>query len=278
MHLKRTGATTLAELCIALVLGFVAAALGGGVLLAAERHARRDRDAGRESQAIRDVAHVLATEVASARVGSIVVRGDTAIDIASHVGASVACRVGTTELVLPSVSTSLALPYTSWRQVVEVGDQVVVWDATAGGVWVSARVDTVSARTDGAGCAADGAFRTAADSAARFAVTRLRVASPLPTGVVRGAPVRVFRDVRWVLYRSGDRSWWLGQRRCTGACAAAQPVAGPLAPPADSGLAFGLSDAGVLTITVRGERRSGASTPTLWRAVAAPRGDWRARD
>ena len=63
MHVNRSGASSLAELCLALAIGFVAAAVGGGVLLAAERHARRDRDSGRESQAVRDVSHVLVTEV-----------------------------------------------------------------------------------------------------------------------------------------------------------------------------------------------------------------------
>lgn len=277
MHLTRRGATTLAELCIALVLGAVAAALGGGVLLAAERHARRDRDTGRESQTVRDAMHLLSTEIIAARAGSIIVRGDTAIDLASHVGASVACRAEATELVLPSVVTTLAAPYTTWRQTPEAGDQVAVWDTTTGGAWVAARVDSVSSRSDGAGCPADGAFRTSADSVARQAVTRLRVSPPLPSGVVRGAPVRLFRDVRWMLYRSADRSWWLGIRRCIGGCAAAQPVAGPFAAPADSGLIFSLTDAGEVSITLRAQPAAGATAPAASRLFVAPRGDWRAR-
>ncbi len=278
MHLKRLGATTLAELCVALVIGFVAAAVGGGVLMAAERHARRDRESARESQAVRDVAHVLATEIASARAGSIAIRGDTAMDIASHVGASVACRVGALELVLPSVQTSLAAPYSSWRLAPEVGDQLAIWDTTAGGAWASARIDSVSSRSDGAGCSADGAFRSAADSIARRAVTWIRVSPPLSAGVARGAPVRVFRELRWMLYRSADRSWWLGMRRCTGACTAAQPVAGPLAAPNDSGLVFARSGAGEVTITLRAPSSAGAAARATSRITAAARGDWRARD
>lgn len=278
MHLNRLGATTLAELCIALVLGFVAAALGGSVLLAAERHARRDRDSGRESQALRDVSHVLVTEVASSRAGSIVVRGDTAIDIGSYVGASVVCGVGAAQLVLPSALTSLAAPYTHWRQAAEVGDQLVVWDTTAGGAWASARIDSMTSRPDGAGCPADGAFRTVADSVARRAVTWLRVSPPLAPGVVRGAPIRVYRELRWMLYRSADKSWWLGMRRCSVGCAAAQPVAGPLAPPGDSGLLFAQSADGEITITLRADPPGRSGAPAAARIVVAPRGDWRARD
>lgn len=278
MQMNRHGATSLAELCIALVIGSVAAAVGGGVLLAAERHARRDRDSGRESQAVRDVTHVLVTEVVSARAGSLVLRGDTAIDIASHVGVSVACRVGPDELVLPAALTSLLAPYTHWRQAAEAGDQLSVWDTTAGGEWRSARIDSVAAKSDGAGCPADGAFRTAADSVARRAVTWLRVSPPLAPGVARGAPVRVYRELRWMLYRSSGKSWWLGMRRCNAGCAAAQPVAGPLAAPGDSGLVFKLTPDGGLAIALRAELPGPAGRTTRSQIVVAPRGDWRDRE
>ncbi|MDQ8165452.1 MAG: hypothetical protein P3A28_06830 [Gemmatimonadota bacterium] len=278
MHVNRSGATSLAELCIALVLGSVAAAVGLGVLVTAERHARRDRDSGRESQAVRDVSHVLVTEVASARAGSIVARGDTAIDIASHVGVSVACRVGADELVLPPAQTSLAAPYTHWRHVAEAGDQLSVWDTTAGGRWVSARVDSVAAKPDGAGCPADGAFRSVADSVVRRPVTWLRVSPPPPPGVVRGAPVRVYRELRWMLYRSSGKAWWLGTRRCSAGCAAAQPVAGPLAAPGDSGLVFEPMPDGGLTITLRAEPPvRGGGSPAA-RIVVAPHGGARDRE
>lgn len=278
MHVNRSGATSLAELCIALVIGFVAAAVGGSVLLAAERHARRDRDSGRESQAVRDVSHVLVTELVSARAGSLVLRGDTAIDIASHVGVSVACRVGPDELVLLPALTSLPAPYTHWRQAAEAGDQLSVWDTTAGGAWLSARIDSVAAKSDGAGCPADGAFRTADDSVARRAVTWLRVSPLLAPGVVRGAPVRVYRELRWMLYRSSGKSWWLGMRRCNAGCAAAQPVAGPLAAPDDSGLVFEHTPDGGLGITLRAEAPGASGGTTTTRIVVAPRGDRRDRE
>ncbi len=278
MHVNRSGASSLAELCLALAIGFVAAAVGGGVLLAAERHARRDRDSGRESQAVRDVSHVLVTEVVSARAGSLLVRGDTAIDIASHVGVSVACRVGPDELVLPPALTSLPAPYTHWRQAAEAGDHLSVWDTSAGGAWVSARIDSVVSRSDGAGCPADGAFRTAADSVARRAVTWLRVSPPLASGVGRGAPVRVYRELRWMLYRSSGKSWWLGTRRCSAGCGAAQPVAGPLAAPGDSGLVFERRPDGGLAITMRSELLGRGGGSATSRIVVAPRGDWRDRE
>jgi hypothetical protein len=277
VHLTRRGATTVAELCVALVLGAIAAALGGSVLVAAERHARRDHDRGRASQTVREVAHLLGTELAAAQAGAITLRGDTAIDIGSYVGASVACRAAATEVILPPTTTTLTAPYTHWRQTADVGDQVMVWDTTDGGRWASSRIDSISLRTDGAGCPADGVFRTVADSLARRPVFHLQLSPPLPNGVIRGAPVRLFREARWMIYKAADRLWWLGTRRCSAACSAAQPVAGPLATPADSGLVFAQSPTGAVEIAIRAFATGDGSPPRVTRISAAPRGDSRAR-
>jgi hypothetical protein len=66
--------------------------------------------------------------------------------------------------------------------------------------------------------------------------------------------VRLARRVRWTIYRASDRQWWLGQRRCAPACGAAQPVAGPLAAPMDSGLRFATDADGAVRVTFRGVR------------------------
>jgi hypothetical protein len=266
----RRGATV-AELAIALLLAGVAAALGAGILLAAERRSRRDGDDGIAAQVTRDVLHVLGAEIAAARWDAIIVRGDTALELQAHVGVSVACVAAGDVLVLPSSTTSLGDPYSVWRSPPEVGDVIVVWDTAGTGAWFSTPADSVSSVASGAGCVAGGPFRSLADSLAQLSVTRVRLTASLPAGVAPGAPVRVFRLLRWMLYRGGDGRWWLGQRRCSiSACGSAQPVAGPLASPADSGLAF-IDDAdGGVVVSVRAERR--ASMPPVVRREFTIRG------
>jgi hypothetical protein len=246
----RRGATV-AELALALVLAGVAAALGAGMLASAERHARREGDDSRASQTTRDVVHAVGADLAAARWNSIVVRGDTALDLDAHVGFSVACVANGQLLVLPAATTSLGEPWSHWRYPAEVGDIVAAWDSTGGGGWTTAAIDSVSQSGAGAGCAAGGAFRSIADSISQLPVTRLQLTSPLPAAVGAGSPVRVFRAVRWTLYRGGEGLWWLGQRRCATTCGAVQPVAGPLAPPSDTGLAFVPGADGAMTVLVR---------------------------
>jgi hypothetical protein len=141
--------------------------------------------------------------------------------------------------VLPPDVASGGLPYTSWRASPEAGDLVAAFDTAGGGAWRTALVDSVTTRTDGAGCRPSSGLLSTADSATRKPVTRLRLHTSLSLSVPVGAPVRVLRGGRYALTHSGDGSWTLSYRRCTGSsCGTAQPVAGPLAAPADSGLRF----------------------------------------
>jgi len=254
----RAGAVV-AELAVALLLAGVAAVIGGGIIVATERRLRRDASGDRATQAIRDVVHALSTDIEAALPDSFRARGDTALDLYAHVGVSVVCVKSGRVVVLPGATSSRGTPYSFWRQAPEAGDVLIAWDSSGSGRWHAAVVDSVATVNDGAGCSTAGAFRTRADSVARIAVTRVRVTPPLPPRVNAGAPVRVFRAVRWMLYRSSDGAWSLGYRRCPeGACGTAQPVAGPLAPAADSGLAFGLGEPGVVGIAVRTPGAPGA--------------------
>lgn len=266
---RRRGAT-LAELAIALVLAGVAAALGSGLLLAVERRVRSESRDSRAAQTAREIAHVLGAELASAGWNPADVRGDTAIDLDSHVGASVVCAGSGSVVVLPSVRTSLGVPFTFLRQPPEAADRVLVWD-TAGAAWRESSIDSVSFRGDGAGCRADGVFRSVADSLGGEPAVRMRLRDSLPVTIGPGAPVRVLRSGRWVLYRGGDRAWWLGYRRCpAGACGTVQPVAGPLASPADSGLRFDAAADGSVGVIIRAA--GGPDQPAVVRRVFGARG------
>jgi len=100
-------------------------------------------------------------------------------------------------------------------------------------------IDSASNPTNGAGCKPSSGLLSGADSAARRPFTRLVLHAPLVPAPLTGAPLRVVRSGRYALTRAADGSWSLSYRRCTGGtCAVAQPVAGPFAAPADSGLVF----------------------------------------
>lgn len=273
---RRAGAI-LAELVVALLLAGVAAVIGGGILVAAERHTRRDAADDRAGQSVRDASRLLVAEIAAALPDSVALRGDTALDLYAHVGVSVVCARSPGIVVVPAAATSAGIPFSFWRQQPEPADLLVAWDTTGEGQWQSVRIDSALPSPDGAGCGAASGFRTADDSIQRVPVMRLFHSQPIPVAVPPGAPVRVFRPVRWALYRSADRTWALGYRRCPGGeCAAAQPVAGPLASPADSGLSFSTSARGLVSVALKPSVASGLARSTVTRTVAV-RGAERAR-
>jgi hypothetical protein len=253
MNARGRRGSMLAELIVAVVLAGVCAAIGGAVLVAAERRTRADAVADRTTQTARDVRRLLAADVEAALPDSIAVRGDTALDLHVHVGASAACVASGRLLVLPGATTAVsgAVPFSVWRQPPEPGDLVIAWDTTGPGAWVRTIVDSVASVPEGAGCGTASGFRPLADSLAHVPVTRLQLAASLPAGVVAGSPVRLFRGARWLLHRGSDRVWTLGYRRCSPSpCGTAQPVAGPLASPADSGLVFRVAGPGLVGVAV----------------------------
>jgi hypothetical protein len=224
---------------VALTLSAVVAAAAAGALGGAERYMRAARAASTARRTLREAEAVLASELRAASGDSLRVRGDTAMDFLGLVGVSVACVASGAVLVLPPDVAADGLPYTSWRASPEVGDLVAVFDTAGGGAWRTALVDSVATRADGAGCGPSSGLVSAADSAAREPATRLQLSAVLSPTVPAGAPVRVLRSGRYALTHSGDGRWALSYRRCGGgSCGAAQPVAGPLAAPADSGLRF----------------------------------------
>jgi hypothetical protein len=270
VHVRCRRGATVAEMAVALLVAGFAATIGAGLLVAAERRARRDGHNAVSNQTARDVLHALRGEIESARWESIALRGDTAIDLQSHVGLSVVCSTAASAIVLPPATSSRAEPFTLWRYPPEATDVVAVWDSS--GTWRYATVDSVTSATGG--CPTSGPFRPIADSVAGTPLTRIVVSPSVTSGATIGSPVRVYRGVRWMIYRGGDQHWWLGQRRCSPACGSAQPVAGPLAPPSDSGLRFEMWPDGRVVVTVRAE--SGEARAATIRGEFSVRGAPRA--
>ncbi len=236
--LKSRRGAALAEMIVALTLAAIVSVAGATALAGAERYTRTARDASEARRTLREAQAVLASELRAAPFDSLRVRGDTAVDFLGFVGVSVVCALSGEVVVLPPDAAAGGYPYSSWRAAPEAGDILAAFD-TAAGVWRTAVVDTASTRTDGAGCGPSSGLLSAADSAARRPVTRVVLRSSLAAGVPVGSPVWVARAARYALTKAADGGWSLSYRRCTGSsCGVAQPVAGPLAAPGDSGLVF----------------------------------------
>lgn len=248
---------TLPELLVAMVLASLLAAGGAAAMLTAERYLRQVSGKSDAQRTVREVTAVLAAELRTADADSLRIRGDTAVDFLGLIGTSVACiATPDSALVLPPDVTTLPSPLTVWRGTPATGDLVVVYDTSAGGHWQAARLALVSSSSSATGgcLPADGLF-SSADSAARRPVTRLALDRLLPPGIGAGAPVRVMRRGRYLLFRGSDHAWALAYRSCdaVGVCGTAQPVAGPLAAVADSGLVFARpAGTSQLMVTVRG--------------------------
>jgi hypothetical protein len=237
---------------IAVTLSAIVSVAAASALAGTEGYIRRTRATTDARRTLREAESILASDLRAAPVDSIRLRGDTAIDFVGLVGISVLCVTSGTTIVLPPDAAAGGLPYTSWRALPDTGDLVAVFDTAGGGAWRSAVVGAVSTRTDGAGCRTSTGLMSPADSVARRAVTQLQLRATLGTTIPVGAPVRVMRDGRYALTRAGDGSWSLSYRRCTGAaCGVAQPVAGPLAAPADSGLLFANPAASRIEVSLR---------------------------
>lgn len=248
----------LAELLVAFTLATILSAAAATALVSAERYVRRAIIASEDRRTMRDVELMLASELRAVAIDSLRLHGDTAADFIGLVGTSVTCVASASQLVLPPSVTTLAVSFTVWRASPAPGDFVAVFDTASPGVWRTAMAAAVETRTDGAGCMPASGLISAADSAARRPVTRLVLDRALPAGVGTGAPVRLSRRGRYVLTRAADRSWSLSYRSCDAvlACGVAQPVAGPLAAPTDSGLVFALdASAARLQTTLRAPSR-----------------------
>ena len=210
--LNRRYGTSLAELIVTLALAAVVLAASARALTQQLRQ-RHDREVQRQADvALRDVQAALRGVLSHAAAVRAV--GDTALDVASLGLVARPCDATGARLVVAASN--------EWWSPPHAGDSVALIDTLTRLEWRSVIVSTGSQRPS-ARCAAGG--------------TRLTLAAPPPPTVPALAlPMRIWRPLRYVAYRAGDGTWWLGERNCSPTCGAAQPVAGPLLPLARGGL------------------------------------------
>jgi len=244
---------TLLELIVATAL----AALVGSTLMMTLRRQERFYSSATEVMQVRaqlrDAADVLAADIRSAAVAryGLPLMTDSAMELFTTIGSSVVCTVPAGKILfLPPPRLASGTVLTSLLATPDTGDLALIYAMPAGepdsGRWVESRIAAFATRSVSSSCPAPTGFTSGADAVgqAGYAVT---LASPPPSSVRKGSPVRFLRRARYSLYRSSDGQWYLGFRRCNAVgpsvCGTIQPVSGPYLPYErqggnSSGLAF----------------------------------------
>jgi hypothetical protein len=234
---------TLAEALCALALGAVLAA-AAGLMLASSRRALEEsemRSVG--GRAEREAVAIVRKAVSAGE--SIVLHGDTAVELDLLIGASVLCDIEERAVLLPPLRTQSSLPLSAVPQLPTTDDVVLVrrFDGSADGQWWYGVVDSVAQRRLPSQCRAEDGWRAPADSAANL--LRIVLADTTPVDLEVGAEVRILRRGRFALYHIGRGEWAIGWRRChpwSGVCGTIQPVAAPLRAPSAAGFRIAATD------------------------------------
>ncbi|HEU4748418.1 MAG TPA: type II secretion system protein [Gemmatimonadaceae bacterium] len=218
---------SLAELIVVIALSGLIGATAVAAILNQQRFQRDAREVLDTRQGVRDAMEVLATDIrGSSSADTIRLMADSALELFTSIGASVVCRkVSATAITLASESGS-GNTLSSFLTTPDTGDIALVFRHATGdadGRWDRHRIVAFAPTPRALGCLVD-----EGDPAEGFVLT---VQDPLNALPGRGAPVRFVRRGRYSLYRSSDRKWYLGYRRCNAlgpsVCGAIQPISGP---------------------------------------------------
>lgn len=224
------------ELVTALTVLAIVLALLGRTAVSHERLQRSLATSYADARAAQQTVAILSAALVPAASEDLVAGqlSDSAVELNALVGMGVACVAPSGLAIGAGAHEGPALA--SFSSEPKAGDVALVLDESVSPpTWRALRIDDVTSGP--ASCAAE------PDDAGRLLhLAVLAGAGPF-------AVVRIVRHVRFSLYRSGDRRWYLGMRDWNAAANrfnAIQPVAGPLAAytanPARSGLRFTYSD------------------------------------
>ena len=207
------------------LLGMIGATIGSAII----NQQRFHRDASElldARQGVRDAMEVLTGDIrGSTPADTIRLMSDSALELFTTIGTSVACRMASgTAIYLAAESSGNTL--TSFLLAPDTGDLVLVFRTTGDptvGSWERHRLAALTARSNRPGCFSDGS-----SPAEGFLLTLRDIPD---RGVRAGAPIRFIRRGRYSLYRASDGFWYLGYRRCNAlgppVCTGIQPLSGP---------------------------------------------------
>ncbi|HUF26333.1 MAG TPA: prepilin-type N-terminal cleavage/methylation domain-containing protein [Gemmatimonadaceae bacterium] len=236
VHAARAG-FTLAEFMIAIVLFGIVMSVGMRVLERQQRFHRGANAVVEMRGQMRAAIHAVPSDLRPIFPAGddIHAWGPSAIRFRGFRGNSILClRPTSTSLILPPTMLTQLNTLTAWLTPPEVGDSILVYDenlevGNQDDLWRPYQITAVAPVTGANGCTATTGYTVAGDATRTSWLVTLSGA--MPTSIIPGAPVRIFRPVRYELYQAADGRWYLGASDClpgrTPVCTDPQPVSGP---------------------------------------------------
>ena len=228
---------TLIELLIATAIAGVAAAFMTVTVVRQQRFYSSASEVLGVRADLRDGADILVNDLRSAAVGmfGLPIMTDTAVEMISIIGASVACAAPAGPVIeLPPVTLSAGHTLTTLLTQPDTGDIALVYGASEtpdSGAWEAYRIASFTSRSVATTCSPATGLTDPTDATTNSPAFLLTLASSPSAKVRKGAPVHFLRRARYSLYKSSDGEWYLGYRRCAvtspNPCSAVQPVSGP---------------------------------------------------
>ena len=252
---RRVGFTLVEFMIVIVILGAVTATLVG-MLNKQQRFYHGARELLATRSHLREAGQVLLTDLRPITPASndVYTWSDNGIAFRAFTGSSIACRIVTAsnQIILPPTSLRRNNTLSSWITTPESGDSVLIYDEgpnieASDDFWRPYQINAVAGVTAAAGCnTGTSNYLEVLDAASTSYLVTLSAA--IPTSILRGAPVRIFRRAEYSLYQNtSDGKWYLGYRDCLPTratpCNALGPVSGPYRPyapstPGVSGLTF----------------------------------------
>jgi len=228
---------TLVELLIATAIVGVAAAFMTVTVVRQQRFYSGAGEVLGVRAELRDGADILVNDLRSASIAmfGLPLMTDTAAEMISIIGSSVACAVPAGAAIeLPPTTLAAGHTLTSLLAQPDTGDFALIYGAGESpdsGKWETHRIASFTSRSVTTTCSPATGFTDAADALSSNSAFLLTLASNPSDRVRKGAPIHFLRRARYSLYKSSDGEWYLGYRRCSIAspnpCSAVQPVSGP---------------------------------------------------
>ena len=253
MRLSARSGFTVAELLVATAVAGIATALMTVTVVRQQRFYSSAAQVMDVRSQLRDAADILASDIRGAAIAGfgLPVMSDTAIEMFTTVGTSVACSFPASNAIgLPPASMVSGSTLTALISQPDTGDIALIYAVPSGvadsGRWEVYLVTSFGSRQLSSTCPQSTGFTTAGDSYTGASGYQLTLTATTSSGVRKGALIHFLRRARYSFYKSSDGEWYLGYRRCNAigpsACASVQPVAGPYRPYRgggnDSGISF----------------------------------------
>ena len=201
---------SLAEVAVVIaLLGVVGGAIGSAILHQ-QRFSGDANELLRVREGVRDAMEVLSTDIrGSSPADTIRLTADSAIELFTSVGTSVVCRAIASNAVALAEESLGGHTLSGFVVHPDSGDIALLYIGSADTSeprWDRHRIVAFAARPEAASCLPESSGPTEG-----FVLT---LQSAIDGTVRAGAPVRFVRRGRYSLYRSSDREWYLGYRRC----------------------------------------------------------------